>query len=333
MTSEVLLAWYLDHKRDLPWRETKDPYKVWLSEVMLQQTRVAQALSYYLKFIEHFPTVKHLADAEEELVLKLWQGLGYYSRARNLHKCAKLVSTQYHGVFPNTYVELLQLPGVGKYTAAAIASFCFNEKVPVVDGNVYRVLARLFGVEMPINSNNAYSYFSDLALDFMENAPANIFNQAIMEFGAIQCTPKAAKCETCCFKLTCVARQNNSVYTLPVKIKQKAKTQRNLKYKVLLSNSHILVRKRTEKGVWQNMYDFPEDFHCAEDSIAEYGPIKHLLSHIEFAAYFTIYKVPNLDLIASENENLAVVGLQELKDLPVSRLVENFIDEKLDSFL
>ena len=183
------MKWYGEHKRELPWRTTNDPYKIWLSEIMLQQTRVAQGTPYYHKFLEAFPTVYDLANAEEEQVLKLWQGLGYYSRARNLHATAKMVVTEYDGNFPNTYKELKSLKGVGDYTASAIASICFNEPEPVVDGNVYRVLARYFGVDLPINSTEGIKYFKELARDVMNVENIRDYNQGIMVFGAIQCAP------------------------------------------------------------------------------------------------------------------------------------------------
>ena len=192
--SQKILKWYGEHKRELPWRTTNDPYKIWLSEIMLQQTRVAQGTPYYHKFLEAFPTVYDLANAEEEQVLKLWQGLGYYSRARNLHATAKMVVTEYDGNFPNTYKELKSLKGVGDYTASAIASICFNEPEPVVDGNVYRVLARYFGVDLPINSTEGIKYFKELARDVMNVENIRDYNQGIMEFGAIQCAPKRPYC-------------------------------------------------------------------------------------------------------------------------------------------
>ena len=209
--SDKILAWYQLNKRDLPWRNTSDPYKIWLSEIMLQQTRVAQGTPYYLKFIEAFPTVEDMALASEERILKLWQGLGYYSRARNLHATAKMVVENYGGKFPDTYKELLKLKGVGDYTASAIASICFNERQAVVDGNVYRVLARYFGIDKPINSSEGVKYFKALAEELLHGSNVRDYNQGIMEFGAIQCKPKNPYCPICTFKDSCLAFNKNRI--------------------------------------------------------------------------------------------------------------------------
>ncbi|MEY2629135.1 MAG: Adenine glycosylase, partial [Bacteroidota bacterium] len=224
--SKSLIQWYLQNKRDLPWRNTIDPYFIWLSEIMLQQTRVAQGLPYFLRFTEAFPTVFDLAKADEEQVLKLWQGLGYYSRARNLHKTAQQVAFEYNGEFPKSYAELLKLKGIGEYTAAAIASFAYNESVPVVDGNVYRVLSRYFEVETDIASLGAKKEFTQLAAELLPAGEANLFNQAIMEFGALQCVPKNPNCTNCIFSDSCAALQKKKVDQLPVKSKKiKVKTR------------------------------------------------------------------------------------------------------------
>ena len=199
--SDKLISWYKKNKRDLPWRNTSDPYKIWLSEIILQQTQVVQGLNYYIKFTETFPTVVDLANAPEDKVMRLWQGLGYYSRARNLHKTAQYVASELSGVFPETYIDLLKLKGVGEYTAAAIASFSYNEAVPVVDGNVFRVLSRYFDVETDIAQASAKKEFVALAFEVMPKDNPAIFNQAIMEFGALQCVPKSPDCSICIFNL------------------------------------------------------------------------------------------------------------------------------------
>ncbi|MBC7642470.1 MAG: A/G-specific adenine glycosylase, partial [Flavobacterium sp.] len=216
----ILIKWYLQHKRDLPWRKTYNPYLIWLSEIMLQQTRVAQGLPFYFRFTAAFPTVFDLANASEEQVLKLWQGLGYYSRARNLHKTAQIVAFEMNGIFPDNFSDLLKLRGIGDYTAAAIASFAYNEVVPVVDGNVFRVLSRYFDVHNDISIHSTKKIFSDLALEIMpKNNPAT-FNQAIMEFGALQCVPKNPNCLICPFNNSCAALQKNKIHLLPVKTKK-----------------------------------------------------------------------------------------------------------------
>ena len=256
--SKTLINWYLQNKRDLPWRNVTNPYTIWLSEIILQQTRVAQGLPYFLRFTHAFPTVFDLANAEEEAILKLWQGLGYYSRARNLHHTAKHIVTNFNGVFPNTYLDLLQLKGVGQYTAAAIASFAYNENVPVVDGNVFRVLSRYFAIETDISSNASKSEFIQLANELLPKGEANIFNQAIMEFGALMCVPKNPNCLTCVLNESCLALKAKRVSDFPLKTKKSKVTHRYLNYIVFSDdiNSTIII-KRTSKGIWYNLYEFP----------------------------------------------------------------------------
>ena len=256
--SNLLVQWYLQNKRDLPWRNTQNPYIIWLSEIMLQQTRVAQGLPYFYSFIENFPTVFDLANASEQEVLKLWQGLGYYSRARNLHKTAQNIAFERNGIFPNNYNELLKLKGVGDYTAAAIASFAYNEKVPVVDGNVFRVLSRYFGVESDISLLSTKKEFQALAFELMPNNAIATFNQAIMEFGALQCVPKNPDCSVCVMNNSCVALQKKLVNFLPVKSKKVKVTSRYFNYLILEDeNKNTIINKRTDKGIWHNLYEFP----------------------------------------------------------------------------
>src|SRR5690349_7153792 len=224
--SEKVVKWYEKNKRDLPWRETRDPYKIWLSEIILQQTRVSQGMPYYLRFIEKFPTVAALASASEQEVLRLWQGLGYYTRARNLHKCAKKVATDYKSVFPYSFDELKKLPGIGDYTAAAIASIAYQEPVAVVDGNVFRVLSRVFGIETEINSPKGKKDFTQLANELISKKHPEKHNQAMMEFGALYCTPKNPSCTDCVFSSQCFAFKKNLQLVLPVKTKNKAARKR-----------------------------------------------------------------------------------------------------------
>jgi A/G-specific adenine glycosylase len=256
--SNSLIQWYLQNKRDLPWRNNSNPYTIWLSEIMLQQTRVAQGLPYFLSFTNAFPAVFDLAKATEEEVLKLWQGLGYYSRARNLHQTAKKIAFEFNGEFPKTYIELVKLKGIGQYTAAAIASFAYNEDVPVVDGNVFRVLARYFDIDTDIASSAAKKEFTQLANELLPTGKANIFNQAIMEFGALQCVPKNPDCGNCIFNTSCLALKNKKVAKLPVKLKKLKVRHRFFNYLVFSdSTNKTIVRKRTEKGIWHNLYEFP----------------------------------------------------------------------------
>lgn len=260
--SHHILIWYASNKRTLPWRRTRDPYKIWLSEIMLQQTRVLQGTPYYLKFVANFPTVQDLANASEERILKLWQGLGYYSRARNLHATAKMVVNDYDGKFPYKYKELLKLKGVGDYTASAIASICFDEPEPVVDGNVYRVLGRYYGIDTPINSTQGIKYFKSLARKVMDADNIRDYNQGIMEFGAMQCTPKKPNCEECPLSESCVALKDSSIDRLPVKINKTKVRIRHFNYLVPIieaangSNKTVL-RQRLGKGIWQNLFEFP----------------------------------------------------------------------------
>jgi len=260
--SQKILRWYAANKRNLPWRSTTDPYKIWLSEIMLQQTRVAQGTPYYHKFVANFPTVTHLAEASEDQVLKLWQGLGYYSRARNLHETAKKVAYEMNGKFPERYAELLKLKGIGDYTASAIASICFGELQAVVDGNVYRVLSRYFGVEMPINANASPKYFKQLAREVMPKEGIRDYNQAIMEFGAMQCKPKKPNCVVCPLNESCVALQKNIVHILPMKLKKSKVRQRFFNYLVVLAKNKTgetvsILQQRKGRGIWQNLWEFP----------------------------------------------------------------------------
>lgn len=256
--SNSLIQWYLKNKRDLPWRNTKNPYHIWLSEIMLQQTRVVQGMPYFYSFTDTFPTVFDLADADEEQVLKLWQGLGYYSRARNLHGTAKYVASELNGIFPDNYNDLLKLKGVGEYTAAAIASFSYDEAVPVVDGNVFRVLSRYFDIETDIASSGAKKEFTELAKELIPKDNPAIFNQAIMEFGALQCVPKNPNCEICVLNLGCLALKYNKVGQLPVKLKKTKVTNRYFNYVIFSDeNQDLIIRKRIEKGIWHNLYEFP----------------------------------------------------------------------------
>src|SRR5690554_1507712 len=249
--SSVLIQWYLEHKRPLPWRETKNPYYVWLSEIILQQTRVEQGLPYYKKFVEAFPEIEDLASASQHEVLKLWQGLGYYSRARNLHDSAKYVVFKLAGRFPQNYRELLELKGVGDYTASAVASICYGEPQAVVDGNVFRVLSRIFGIDTPINTGAGKRQFRSLAQELMDPSHPSDFNQGMMEFGAVQCKPQQPLCESCPFAKRCVAFNQGKINDLPVKLRKGSVRVRHFNYLVFVSKKgETLLRQRTQKGIW-----------------------------------------------------------------------------------
>jgi A/G-specific adenine glycosylase len=254
--TSLLLEWYSENKRDLPWRKTKDPYKIWLSEIMLQQTRVSQGLPYYKNFIKKYSSVKKLAHAPEKTVLRLWQGLGYYSRARNLHRCAKIVASNYKGKFPNTYTGLLTLPGIGEYTAAAISSIAFNEQKAVVDGNVFRVLARLNGISLNVNTLSGKKYFFDLANSIIPKQDPGLFNQAMMEFGALYCTPKNPNCVKCIFNKQCIAYQTESQFLYPVKNKLAKRRRRYFNYLVIRKQKSIWLSERKGNDVWKGLHEF-----------------------------------------------------------------------------
>jgi len=292
----ILINWYLQNKRDLPWRNTVNPYHIWLSEIMLQQTRVAQGMPYFFAFTKEFPTVFDLANASEEQVLKLWQGLGYYSRARNLHKTAQYIANELNGIFPENYINLLKLKGVGEYTAAAIASFSYNEAVPVVDGNVFRVLARYFDIESDISLPATKKEFTALAYELIPKDNPAIFNQAIMEFGALQCVPKSPDCSICVFNDSCAALQKKKVDLLPVKSKKLKVTNRFFNYLVLEDSvGNTLIEKRTAKGIWHNLYEFP------------------LFETNEIVGFDTISKAVQNDIFSS----YTIVSIEECNDATV----------------
>ena len=339
--SNILIRWYLENKRDLPWRKTDNPYFIWLSEIMLQQTRIAQGTPYFLSFVSNFPTVFDLANANEEQVLKLWQGLGYYSRARNLHKTAQFVAADLSGKFPDNYNDLLKLKGVGEYTAAAIASFSYNEVVPVVDGNVFRVLSRYFDVETDIASASAKKEFAALAFELMPKDSPAIFNQAIMEFGALQCVPKSPNCGICVFNSSCAALQKKKVDQLPVKSKKLKVRNRYFNYLVVSDdNDNTIIQKRTAKGIWHNLYEFPlietdapEDFDFISTNIQDQffknnsvtsiedcneKSIIHKLSHQHLHIKFWKIKVDG----TIENG----IDAKTLKTFPFPIVIFNFIE-------
>lgn len=339
--SKTLIRWYSNNKRNLPWRETKDPYYIWLSEIILQQTQVKQGLPYYEAFVKHFPTVFNLAKADESEVLKLWQGLGYYSRARNLHASAKYVTNELKGNFPDTYKELLKLKGVGDYTASAIASICFNEATAVVDGNVYRVLSRYFGIETPINSSSGIKEFKQLAQELIDKENPATFNQAIMEFGATHCKPKNPYCNICSFKDSCIAFNKNKIHELPVKIKSAKAKKKYFNFLVFISeDKKTILEKREGKGIWQNLYQFPlietekdidakslekqlktyKLLKCKSFELSLYNdkPIIHKLSHQHLYTKFWIVEV---DELLDEG-----ILINKIRDFAVPILLGNFIE-------
>lgn len=342
-----LLKWYDRQKRELPWRNTKNPYLIWLSEIILQQTRIIQGLPYYQRFVETYPTVQDLANADESEVLRLWQGLGYYSRARNLHNCAKIVANELNGEFPTTYNELLKLKGVGKYTAAAIASFAFDAPHAVVDGNVFRVLSRVFGIIDDISDARSFQVFEKKANSLIPQNNAAEFNQAIMDFGAIQCTPKKPACALCPFSLNCFAFNKGMIEQLPVKTKKVKVKKLYFNYLVIEGNEQFLLKERGAKNIWQGLYDFPliesakslseeeilSQLDQREDMMLEgvSSEVKHVLTHRQIFARFYKLKVKDLDTFeqlgrAFESKPYSI---DEINALPKPILIQNYLKEEV----
>lgn len=343
---ETLINWYNENRRDLPWRHSPTPYQVWLSEVILQQTRVSQGMDYYLRFIERWPTVTDLAKATEEEVLKMWQGLGYYSRARNLHQCAQQVMNEYGDQFPADYEQLRKLKGVGDYTAAAIASIAFNLPYAVVDGNVYRVLARLYDLDTPININKGQKLFAQLADDLLNREQPGLHNQAVMEFGALHCTPKNPNCLLCPLQAQCLAFAHQTVMQRPVKLPKVKVTTRYFNYLVIKAKDCLYLHKRSNNDIWKNLYDFPciesekplsveevidteqfrDLFGGASFSIVKTSPIyTHKLTHRTIYAQFIEIKLEK-NLLQIETKDLFLARETELGSFPIPRLIDLYLN-------
>lgn len=336
-----IITWYSANKRFLPWRETGDPYKIWLSEIMSQQTRVEQSLPYYLKFTKAYPTVFDLARASEEDVLKLWQGLGYYSRARNLHTTAKHVVFELNGIFPGNYEGLLKLKGVGDYTASAVASICFNEPTPVVDGNVYRVLSRYFGVDLPVNSSKGIKYFKELAKKLIDHNDPGTYNQALMEFGARQCKPQSPNCGVCPLNNSCVALQQKTISLLPVKIRNTKIKHRYFHYLIIVNENETILQQRTKKDIWQNLYEFPLIEGSAglnEENIIDHAIFKrHIGENRFFLSLFNekeiVHKLSHqyihtkFWIVTLQSEIKNGIKKAGINEYPVPVLIANFVEE------
>lgn len=333
--SEKIISWFQLNKRILPWRDTQNPYFIWLSEIILQQTRVAQGLPYFISFVEKFPTVQDFANADEREILKLWQGLGYYSRARNMHFTAQEIVNSYNCQFPNNFLELKKLKGIGDYTAAAIASFAYHENVGVVDGNVYRVLSRYFGVFDDISDSKTKKVFFDLVNSLLPKGKAADFNQSIMEFGALQCVPKNPDCGNCIFNDSCFALQHKKVIELPVKSKKVKVKSRILNYLWIQYENEIVLEQRTEIGIWKNLFQMPlfeseeqlnakqllfelkknNKFECIEN-IFLMDEVKHKLTHQALDIKF--WKV-EISMKSNEFE-----WFKNVDDLPIPIVIDNF---------
>lgn len=343
--SKKIVSWYEENKRALPWRESRDPYKIWLSEIILQQTRIAQGLPYYLKFIENFPNIKSLAQAPPDKVLRLWQGLGYYSRARNLHACARQIETELRGQFPTSFQELKKLPGIGDYTAAAIASIAFRESVAVVDGNVFRVLARVFGIDKDIASSEGKAFFFSKANSLIPADRPDIYNQAVMEFGALHCTPQNPRCDTCTFAKNCMARLHEMQSILPVKTPKQKVRKRYFYYIIINYRGKLLMRKRKPGDIWNGLYDFmlfetkrpikPEMLWKEEKSLKNTsitkvsGIHKHILSHQQLITRFIEITVTSAEAIKPlmKKEELKFYTKSQIEHLPKPILINRFLKE------
>lgn len=342
----ILIDWYNINKRELPWRQTADPYKIWVSEIILQQTRVNQGFDYYLRFVERFPDIKSLAESDEQEVLKYWQGLGYYSRARNLHKAARIIQNNFNGVFPSNYDDIISLPGIGEYTASAVSSFAFNLPYATVDGNIFRVLSRLTSKDIPIDTTVGKRFFREIAQQLLDKKSPGLHNQAIMEFGALQCTPKSPNCSECPLSLYCEAYKLNLVELLPIKQGKTKVSNRYFNYLFIKNGDSTYLQKRTGKDIWKNLYELPlietkeavelENLLKSKEFVRMFDGVeinidgngtkkKHILSHrIIYASFYTIN-------INAENEYLAnflKIPISELKSYPISRLTEIFLEEK-----
>lgn len=342
----ILLQWYNENKRDLPWRDSPTPYQVWISEIILQQTRVSQGYDYYMRFTEKWPTIADLAQATEEEVLKMWQGLGYYSRARNLHRCAKQIAEQHDGHFPADFDALKRLQGIGNYTAAAIASIAFNLPYAVVDGNVYRVLSRLFDIDTPININEGQQVFAQLADTMLNREQPGTHNQAMMEFGALHCVPKNPDCQNCVLQAQCLAAAHGTVAERPVKIDKVKVTVRHFNYLVIRTEDGLYLHKRSGNDIWKNLYDFPmieskepltveqvvgsdefkqiigeQDFTIAKVS----PPYTHKLTHRTIIAQFIEIKLSE-EACNIQTKNIFLAREKDVANYPIPRLIDLYLN-------
>lgn len=356
--SEIIENWYKDHARELPWRGIKDPYKIWISEIILQQTQVKQGYDYYLRFIHRFPDVRTLAEADEQEVLKFWQGLGYYSRARNILASARIIMSERAGIFPSDYKSIRALKGVGDYTAAAISSFAYGLPEAVLDGNVYRVLARYFAISTPIDTTVGKRLFNELSNTMLDRENPGLYNQAIMDFGALQCTPQNPDCLFCPLQASCAAFGEGNVCAYPVKARKTKVSDVWYTYLYIAQNEHFLLHRRTGNGIWKNMYELPliESMSKAEhenilqsDTFYDWAKltgtlhpvvklitddIKHVLSHRIIHAQ--CYMIKNMEESSSDYRNFSeksqkhdciVVTAEELKKYPLPRLITRILEK------
>lgn len=341
---EIIIKWYNENRRELPWRNTDNPYYIWISEVILQQTRVVQGLGYYHRFIESFPTIKDLSVADIDRVMKVWQGLGYYSRARNLHNAAKQVMAEYNGELPKTYKELLKIKGLGPYSAGAIASFAFKEAVPAIDGNVYRVLSRVYGIFSSPETSLGKKEFYELTMELIDKKNPDTFNQALLDFGALQCVPRNPDCSICPFNDICFASRNNLVTQLPVKGKKIISRDRFFNYIIIRYNGSTFIQRREAGDIWTSLYEFPlietpkpieievliKDkswkalFMSTKTKILYISqPVKHLLSHQTLYTKFIVVEInkPNAYL----SSHYIKTSIPTIQDYSVPKVIDNFL--------
>ncbi len=345
-----LFNWYNIHKRDLPWRNTQNPYYIWISEVILQQTRVNQGYDYFRKFINRFPDIKTLANSEEQDVLIIWQGLGYYSRARNIHSAAKHIMKEFNGVFPDKYEDILNLKGIGEYSAGAIASLAFKKPYPAIDGNVQRVISRLYEIEKPINSVKGKNEIKNIVLSLIDKNQPDIFNQSLIELGALICKPLNPDCESCPINNHCFAFKNKTQLNYPVKIKINKPKDRFFYYIVIKikknNQEYIYINKRIKNDIWKNLYDFPLVESKLQISLKDtiFNIISKLLIHNNFTInkisssikhqlthqtiYATFIEIETEQEI-NEKTNYILIPVKQLKDYPLPKLIENYVEDYL----
>jgi len=332
--SEKLIKWYRVNKRNLPWRLTKQPYKIWVSEIILQQTRIEQGKKYYYAFLEKYPNISELAKTNDDELLKVWEGLGYYSRALNMLKASRFVLNNYKGIFPSNYDDLIKLPGIGDYTASAISSICNNEVQPVVDGNVFRFMSRMFKIDLPIDKLKTKTYFKKLGFKLIDVVNPGDFNQAMMDYGSMVCRPKKFQCHKCLFSSNCKAFNSNTVMLYPFKEKRIKIRHRFLNYIFIITNDRkTLIKKRNGNGIWKNLYEFPLIETKKESSVNEIikqldfkylkfiseKKIKHNLTHQQLNISFFTFKVSNFD------DDLT--DIKALSNYPFPRPINKFISE------
>lgn len=328
MFTDKLLQWYEENQRVLPWRGERNPYKIWVSEIILQQTRVQQGWDYYLRFIDAFPDVKTLAKASEEQVLRIWQGLGYYARARNMHFAAQQVMNDFGGHFPNTYEEIRKLKGIGEYTAAAIGSIAFSLPYPAVDGNVLRIISRIFGVCDDIADTKTKNKITEICQQLIDRQKPGIFNQALMDFGATWCTPQNPQCKECPFQSECYAFRQHMTDTLPIKNNSIKKRERYFHFIVHIYNNCTIIEKRTGKDIWKNLYQFPLIETEKNDVLKEHSLIfetKEVLTHQIIFGKFYLSEGKELD---TEGKNQLITDVGKLKEYPMPKIMTTFLKEK-----